>query len=106
VADKVYQQTHLLGEGSYGYVHVAVDENGDKVALKTFKIFDINDADVEQEWRACMTIREHQPHHPNVVSPISYFRDGMIPCLTMELCSSKTLDSLLEVRNTLQEHEV
>ncbi|KAK5828118.1 kinase-like domain-containing protein [Linnemannia elongata] len=82
VADKVYQQTHLLGEGSYGYVHVAVDENGDKVALKTFKIFDINDADVEQERRACMTIREHQPHHPN------------------------TLDSLLEARNTLQEHEV
>ncbi|KAF9339614.1 Serine/threonine-protein kinase plk1 [Linnemannia elongata] len=62
VAGKAYQQTHLLGEGSYGYVHVAVDENGDKVALKTFKIFDINDAD--------------------------------------------TLDSLLEARNTLEEHEV
>ncbi|KAH7058438.1 kinase-like domain-containing protein [Linnemannia elongata] len=35
VAGKVYQQTHLLGESSDGYVHVTVDENGEKVALKT-----------------------------------------------------------------------
>ncbi|KAK3830820.1 MAG: kinase-like domain-containing protein [Linnemannia elongata] len=105
-ANKVYQQTHLLGEGSYGYVHVAVDENGEKVALKTFKIFDIKESDVERERQAYQMIREHQPYHPNVVAPISYFKDGMIPCVTMELCSDKTLDTLLESRNALQEHEV
>ncbi|KAG0075403.1 hypothetical protein BGZ90_009935 [Linnemannia elongata] len=29
----------------YGYVHVTVDENGENVARKTFKIFDIKDLD-------------------------------------------------------------
>ncbi|KAF9536381.1 Serine/threonine-protein kinase plk1, partial [Mortierella hygrophila] len=91
--------------GSFGHVHVAIDEKGEKVALKTFKIFDIKNSDVEREWRACMTIRDHQPHHPNVVAPISCFKDGMIPCMTMELCSNKTVDTLLEARRTLQEHE-
>ncbi|KAF9110576.1 hypothetical protein BGX30_007929 [Mortierella sp. GBA39] len=43
--NKTYRQTHLLGEGSFGHVHVAVDEKGEKVALKTFKIFDIANAD-------------------------------------------------------------
>ncbi|KAG9070746.1 Serine/threonine-protein kinase plk1 [Linnemannia hyalina] len=121
-ANKTYRQTHLLGEGSFGHVHVAVDEKGEKVAIKTFKIFDIANADVsidfcyskhvwtfdwvEREWRACMTIRDHQPHHPNVVAPISFFKDGMIPCLTMELCSNKTVDTLLEARGSLREHEV
>ncbi|KAF9543028.1 Serine/threonine-protein kinase plk1 [Mortierella hygrophila] len=105
-ANKTYRQTHLLGEGSFGHVHVAVDEKGEKVALKTFKIFDIRNEDVEREWRACMTIRDHQPRHPNVVAPISCFKDGMIPCLTMELCSNKTVDTLLEARGSLREHEV
>ncbi|KAF9539917.1 Serine/threonine-protein kinase PLK1 [Mortierella hygrophila] len=115
-ANKTYRQTHLLGEGSFGHVHVAVDETGEKVALKTFKIFDMEEADVsigfcyckraEQEWQACKTILDHQPHHPNVVTPISYFKDGMFPCLTMELCSNKTVDTLLEARGSLQEHEV
>ncbi|KAG9070736.1 Serine/threonine-protein kinase plk1 [Linnemannia hyalina] len=105
-ANKTYRQTHLLGEGSFGQVHVAVDEKGEKVALKTFKIFDMEEADAEQEWQACKTILDHQPHHPNVVAPISYFKDGMFPCLTMELCSNKNLDTLLEARRSLQEHEV
>ncbi|KAG9070742.1 Serine/threonine-protein kinase PLK1 [Linnemannia hyalina] len=105
-ANNTYRQTHLLGEGSFGHVHVAVDEKGEKVALKTFKIFDIKNSDVEQERRACMTIRDQQPHHPNVVAPISFFKDGMIPCLTMELCSNKTIDTLLDARRTLREHEV
>jgi hypothetical protein len=33
-------------QGSFGYVPVAVDEKGTKVALKTFKYFDIKDTDV------------------------------------------------------------
>eukprot|EP01006_Ploeotia_vitrea_P032140 TRINITY_DN64409_c0_g1_i1.p1 TRINITY_DN64409_c0_g1~~TRINITY_DN64409_c0_g1_i1.p1 ORF type:complete len:428 (-),score=3.70 TRINITY_DN64409_c0_g1_i1:206-1489(-) len=92
----------LLGRGAFGVVHMASNDQGQRVAIKTIS-FNENDRNVLKQLqllhRELKTLRK-VGNHPNIVKYYRCTRRGMQVHMFMELCAGGSIKALYDQTET------
>lgn len=87
-ATKGFDNSLLLGQGGFGYVHKGVLPNGKDVAVKSLKV---DSGQGEREFQAEVEIIS-RVHHRHLVSLVGYCMAGQQRILVFEFIPNKTLE--------------
>lgn len=83
-----FNQSNLLGQGGFGYVHKGVLPNGKEIAVKSLKA---GSGQGEREFQAEVEIIS-RVHHRHLVSLVGYCIAGAQRMLVYEFVPNKTLE--------------
>lgn len=83
-----FDQSNLLGQGGFGYVHKGVLPNGKEIAVKSLKS---GSGQGEREFQAEVDIIS-RVHHRHLVSLVGYCCSGSARLLVYDFVPNKTLD--------------
>nr|XP_043620040.1 putative proline-rich receptor-like protein kinase PERK6 [Erigeron canadensis] len=95
-ATKGFDQSLLLGQGGFGYVHKGVLPNGKEVAVKSLKL---DSGQGEREFQAEVEIIS-RVHHRHLVSLVGYCITGQQRILVYEFISNQTLEYHIHGKNS------
>ncbi|KAF9134624.1 polo-like kinase 3 [Mortierella sp. 14UC] len=83
--------------GGSGYVHRVKDEDGNRFAMKTFRMDKITKAEIKEEMKALA--KTFRRPHKNIVADLRAFETPASTCLLFELCGMKVMINACPLKN-------
>lgn len=102
-----YPISEILGEGGFGITYLAMDEKGDRVAIKVLKLKGLVPAKAAQYEKLLLKEAEFlsQCQHPSIVQVKDFFQSEGLWCMVMEYVEGIDLASLVEENGPLPESQ-